>query len=85
MIEYFRKNCHINSQHVFAAGISGGGHMAYKLALNMPAVFNAITAKVANLPDSSNMDCTTSDQPISVMIFNGTHDPINPYMGGEVK
>ncbi|MEO7487794.1 MAG: poly(3-hydroxybutyrate) depolymerase [Ferruginibacter sp.] len=85
MIEYFKTNYHINSQHVFAAGISGGGHMAYKLALTMTASFNAITAIVANLPDSSNMDCTASDQPISVMIVNGTNDPINPYQGGEVK
>ncbi|MEP7141933.1 MAG: poly(3-hydroxybutyrate) depolymerase [Ferruginibacter sp.] len=85
MIGYFKLNYHINSKHVFTAGFSGGGHMAYKLALTMPREFKAITAIVANLPDSSNMDCTASDEPVSVMIINGTNDPINPYQGGEVK
>jgi polyhydroxybutyrate depolymerase len=62
-----------------------GGHMAYKLALTMPRQFNAITAIVANLPDSANMDCPESHVPVSVMIVNGTNDPVNPYLGGEVK
>ncbi|MEO5890837.1 MAG: poly(3-hydroxybutyrate) depolymerase [Ferruginibacter sp.] len=85
MIGYFKNNYHINSGHVFAAGLSGGGHMAYKLGLTMPGQFKAITAIVANLPDSSNMDCTASNRPISVMIINGTNDPVNPYQGGEVR
>jgi polyhydroxybutyrate depolymerase len=85
MIGYFKTNYHVNTKHVFAAGFSGGGHMAYKLALTMAGEFKAVTAIVANLPDSSNMDCIASDRPVSVMIINGTNDPINPYQGGEVK
>lgn len=69
----------------FALGFSGGGHMSYKLALTLPKKFKAITAVVANLPDSSNMDCTASGVPVSVMIVNGTADGVNPYNGGEVK
>lgn len=69
----------------FAIGFSGGGHMSYKLALTMPERFKAITAIVANLPDSANMDCTASGLPVSVMIVNGTADGVNPYNGGEVK
>lgn len=85
MIGYFKINYHTNSDHVFAAGLSGGGHMAYKLGLTMPGAFKAITAIVANLPDSINMDCIESHRPISVMIINGTNDPVNPYQGGEVR
>jgi polyhydroxybutyrate depolymerase len=85
MISYFRKNYRVNDKHVFAAGISGGGHMAYKLALTMPSIFKAITAIVANLPDSANMDCEPSGRPVSVMIINGTNDPLNPYQGGEMR
>ncbi|MFZ4621759.1 MAG: alpha/beta hydrolase family esterase [Bacteroidota bacterium] len=69
----------------FALGFSGGGHMSYKLALTLPDKFKAITAVVANLPDSVNMDCTESGIPVSVMIVNGTADGVNPYNGGEVK
>ena len=85
MIGYFKTKYHVNPKHVFAAGFSGGGHMAYKLALIMPMEFKAVTAIVANLPDSSNMDCTPSERAVSVMIINGTNDPVNPYQGGEVK
>jgi polyhydroxybutyrate depolymerase len=84
MISYFSKNYSINNRQVFAVGTSGGGHMAYKLALTMPQKFRAITAIIANLPDSSNMDCSEARLPISVMIVNGTQDPVNPYNGGNV-
>ena len=84
MINYFATTYHINPKQVFAVGTSGGGHMAYKLALTMPKKFRAITAIIANLPDSANMDCSEARVPIPVMIVNGTADPVNPYNGGEV-
>jgi polyhydroxybutyrate depolymerase len=84
MIAYFVSRYAINPKHAFAAGFSGGGHMAYKLALTMPEKFKAVTAIVANLPDTSNMDCSESGKPIPVMIIDGTSDPVNPYNGGEV-
>ena len=57
MIKYFRSKYNINRKKVFAAGMSGGGHMAYKLALTMPKKIKAITAIIANLPDTNNLDC----------------------------
>ncbi len=84
MIQYFRKRYQINPNQVFAVGTSGGGHMAYKLALTMPGAFRAITAIIANLPDTTNLDCVPSGKPVAVMIVNGTVDPINPYNGGPV-
>ncbi|MCW3119108.1 MAG: poly(3-hydroxybutyrate) depolymerase [Chitinophagaceae bacterium] len=84
MISYFAEKYAINTKQVFAVGTSGGGHMAYKLALTMPQKFRAIAAIIANLPDSANMDCSAAGLPISVMIVNGTQDPVNPYNGGKV-
>ncbi|GAB3319404.1 PHB depolymerase family esterase [Larkinella ripae] len=85
MIAYFRKNHRIDPQRVFAVGTSGGGHMAYKLALTMPEQFRAITALIANLPDTNNLDCPEKRVAVPVMIVNGTADLTNPYEGGEVK
>lgn len=85
MISYFTSKHNVNPERVFAVGTSGGGHMAYKLALTMPEKFRAISAIIANLPDSSNMDCIERKSPITVMIINGTSDEVNPYNGGEVK
>ena len=84
MIEYFEKQYKINAKKIFAVGTSGGGHMAYKLGLTMPEKFKAITAIIANLPDTNNIDCVEKHVPIPVMIINGTVDKINPYEGGEV-
>jgi polyhydroxybutyrate depolymerase len=84
MINYFDSLYKIDNNKVFAAGMSGGGHMAYKLGLTMPGTFHAIAAIIANLPDSSSMDCTPSGKPLPVMIVNGTLDETNPYNGGEM-
>jgi polyhydroxybutyrate depolymerase len=84
MISYFVEKEHINPKNVFAVGTSGGGHMAYKLALTMPEKFKAITAIIANLPDTNNMDCAEKHIALPVMIINGTADKTNPYNGGEV-
>ncbi len=75
MINYFEHNYHINARQVFAVGTSGGGHMAYKLALLMPDRFRAITAIIANLPDEPNMDCAAMNVALPVMIINSTTDP----------
>ncbi|AKD58693.1 poly(3-hydroxybutyrate) depolymerase [Spirosoma radiotolerans] len=84
MIQYFHQRYAVNTDHVFVVGTSGGGHMAYKLALTMPLAFRAVTAIIANLPDSTNMDCVPTGKPVPIMIINGTQDPINPYQGGRV-
>lgn len=85
MIGYFKEHYAINEKHVFAVGTSGGGHMAYKLALLSPGKFRAVTAIIANLPTEENMDCGAANLPIAVMIVNGTEDTVNPYGGGEVR
>ncbi|HYG20174.1 MAG TPA: PHB depolymerase family esterase [Ohtaekwangia sp.] len=85
MIAFFKKKYAIDDRNVFAIGTSGGGHMCYKLALTMPRKFAAITALIANLPDTDNMDCTESKIALPVMVVNGTADPLNPYNGGMMR
>ncbi len=82
MIDYCGANYKINSAKVFVVGTSGGGHMAYTLAMTMPEKIKAITAIIANIPVPSNMDCIEKKRPMPVMIINGTNDPTNPYNGG---
>lgn len=64
--------------------VSGGSHMAYRLALEVPEEVPAVTAIGASLPVQEEIDCRPSGKPVSVMIVNGTADPVNPYEGGEV-
>lgn len=85
MIDFFAEHEAINRQQVFVTGVSNGGHMAYALALETPSLFAAFAPMAANLPVDSNLDCEKSGQPVSIAIFNGTNDPVNPYGGGLVE
>jgi polyhydroxybutyrate depolymerase len=84
MIAHFKKLYGIDEKKVFAAGFSGGGHMAYKLAMTMPEAVTAVTAIVANQPDSASSDCAEAKIAVPILIINGTLDPTNPYNGGEM-
>ncbi len=84
MINYFQKKYSISKDKIFAAGFSGGGQMAYKLAATMPGKITAVTAVVANLPDSASCDCKLSGKAKPILIINSTDDQTNPYNGGEM-
>lgn len=84
MIDFFAEKHNINKEAVFVTGISNGGHMCYKLAYEMPEKIKGIAPFVANLPEDFNNDCTPKSVATSVLVINGTTDPINPYEGGWV-
>jgi polyhydroxybutyrate depolymerase len=75
----------VDPGRVFATGMSRGGHMAFRLALEAPSRFRAVAAVAANVPVPENFKCKPSEQgTASVLIMNGTQDPLNPFDGGEV-
>ena len=85
MISYFVEKYQINRDRVFVTGFSNGGQMVYRLAFEVPTGFTAFAAIAANLPIEENLSCEKSQQGVSIAIFNGTEDPINPYHGGVVN
>ena len=85
LIDLFVQRHQIDPTKVFVTGHSNGGQMAYKLALEAPQMIRAVAALSANLPIDANFDCNKSGIPISIAIFNGTEDIINPYYGGTVR
>jgi polyhydroxybutyrate depolymerase len=84
MHRYFARKYKVANKHFFVIGLSGGGHMAYKLAMTMPETCKGISAVVANLPDTTNLDCAEAKKPVAVLIANGTDDNLNPYTGGQM-
>ncbi len=68
---------------VFATGISNGGQMALRLALEAPDFVRAVAPVVASLPAGGNLDCKQAGRPVSTLIMNGTSDPMNPWAGGD--
>jgi polyhydroxybutyrate depolymerase len=86
MIDKLITEIGIDRARVFAIGISRGGHMAFRLALEAPSRFRAVAAVSASVPTPENFKCRPVGQGTSsVMIMNGTKDPLNPFNGGEVK
>lgn len=73
----------LDPSRVFATGVSSGGFMSIRLALESPEKFRAVAAVSANVPSAENFKCKPSAQGTSVMIMNGTKDPLVPYAGGE--
>lgn len=82
LIERFSNSYNIDANRIYASGTSNGGHMSLRLALEMSEMFAAVAPVVAAMPAVSS--CTAPSQPISILIMNGTTDPLLPYSGGEV-
>jgi polyhydroxybutyrate depolymerase len=75
----------VDPRRVFAAGVSNGGSMALRLALDDPKRYRAVAAAMANVPAPQNFQCQPRGPTPSVMIMNGTADPLVPYGGGEIN
>jgi polyhydroxybutyrate depolymerase len=73
----------IDPARVYATGGSNGGLMTYRLLFELSDRIAAGAAVIANLP--LNSECVSEPaQPRSVLIMNGTADPIMPFGGGAV-
>src|ERR1035437_6945788 len=75
----------VDPGRVFAAGSSRGGSMAIRLALEAPSRFRAVAAVSASVPTPENFRCTPAGRSASIMIMNGTEDPLVPFEGGKVS
>jgi polyhydroxybutyrate depolymerase len=75
----------VDPGRVFAAGSSRGGSMAIRLALEGASRFRAVAAVSANVPAPENFRCKPAGRSASIMIMNGTEDPLMPFDGGEVS
>jgi polyhydroxybutyrate depolymerase len=73
---------HADPRRVYAIGMSNGGMMAFRLALQLEpplAAFAAVSASMA-----ANSVCGPAAWPVSALLIDGTADPLMPYSGGEV-
>jgi len=74
----------IDERRVYAFGYSNGGHMTFRLAMEVPDEIAAVAAVAASLPTPDDSSCPQQGRTSRVMLVNGTTDPINPYRGGIV-
>jgi polyhydroxybutyrate depolymerase len=84
LVDRLVKDHDVDRSRVYVTGVSNGGSMTLCLALQTPDFARAYAAVVAGVPAPGNMAVTPKNQPVSMLIMNGTDDPINPWQGGDV-
>lgn len=83
IIDEMNENYGIDVARVYATGISNGGFMSVRLALDLSEKIAAVAPVTAQL--SVALEDQTPQHPISIMIINGTDDPIVPFDGGDIR
>lgn len=73
---------HVDPARVFLMGMSNGGVMALRLALALDRPLAAVAAACSTQPGDHAP--APPSRPVSVLLIEGTADPIMPYGGGEV-
>ncbi|WP_417735552.1 alpha/beta hydrolase family esterase [Rosistilla oblonga] len=73
----------IDANQIFAAGVSNGGFMTQRLAMEKPETFSAIAVCIATMGESISKRFDPA-LPVSVLYLTGTEDPLVPYDGGPV-
>jgi len=83
LITRLEKDYRIDKSRVYATGMSNGGMLCYRLAVEIPDKIAAI-APVAALMSQDLAGRGVPSTPVAVMITAGTDDPLMPYVGGSV-
>ena len=72
----------VDPHRVYITGMSNGGAMTYRLAIELGPRIAAVAVGLALMPVKSL--CPVMTHPMSILITHGTNDKIAPYAGGEV-
>jgi polyhydroxybutyrate depolymerase len=82
LLTWFEDNFSVDTQRVYATGISNGGHMSLRLAFELSDRIAAIGAIAGANPGVCQ--CSGPVNPVAVLVMNGTEDPLTPWEGGTV-
>jgi polyhydroxybutyrate depolymerase len=84
LIEHLVKTHPIDKNRVFVTGASNGGMMAHYLAATHPDKIAAIATVISAIPTNLQGKLHPS-KPLSVLMINGTEDPLVRWEGGVVR
>ena len=82
VIEKMKRNDSIDSSRIYIMGMSNGGMMAFRLAIELDPPIAAFAAVCAGMADHGT--CPQPARPVSALLIDGTADPLVPYEGGQV-
>ncbi|MDP6439097.1 MAG: PHB depolymerase family esterase [Candidatus Brocadiia bacterium] len=82
LIDKLAADFRVDTKRVYVTGISNGGLMAFRLALELPDKVVAIAPVTPSLP--IEFEEAKPPQSIPVLMINGTKDPLVPWEGGDI-
>jgi polyhydroxybutyrate depolymerase len=83
LIDTISGELNIDAKRVYAAGISNGAMMSHRLGCELSQKIAAIAPVAGNIP-ANMVSVWSPSKPVSVLIINGTDDPLVPWAGGSV-
>jgi polyhydroxybutyrate depolymerase len=83
LLDALTREYHIDASRVFATGISNGAIFSHFLAAQLSSRIAAIAPVAGGIADPFYQRFSP-DRPVSVLILQGTADPLVPYGGGGV-
>jgi polyhydroxybutyrate depolymerase len=84
LIDALSIELNIDIKRIFVTGISNGGMMSHRLACELSDRLAAIAPVAASMP--VNMaEVWSPSRAVSVLIINGTDDPLVPWEGGDIR
>jgi polyhydroxybutyrate depolymerase len=72
----------VDPTRIFVMGMSNGGVMAQRVALDLDLPLAAVASVCATMPGERAP--SSKARPLSVLLVEGTADPLMPYAGGQV-
>ena len=83
LIDYLTQKYQIDTSRIYVCGASNGGMMTQRLACETPQKFAAFGSIIASMPDEV-FDSCNPQEPVSMLLMNGTNDTFVPYDGGNL-
>lgn len=85
LVEDIVEKRNVDPEAVFAVGVSDGAMMAHRFACERGDPLRGFVAVVGSMPyNVARRRSRCTKKPISVLMINGTEDPIVPWEGGTV-
>lgn len=84
LIDHLVRTKNIDSRRIYSTGGSNGGFFTQRLACELSDKISAFASVSATLPQSLQSRCNPP-RSISMLMINGTADPLVPWQGGQVQ
>jgi polyhydroxybutyrate depolymerase len=82
LLESLERELAIDGSAVFATGLSNGAMFSHRLGIEQSRHFAAIAPVIGGIPEP--LADRKPERPVSVLMMNGTDDPLVPYDGGPI-